>query len=86
MSDLYTKEELDGIIAWAKEADAYSLEELELILMARKLDFMQFVNFAAFVLDRYYPEDIFTGESRDPGPLFLQKFREGIALVREKVE
>lgn len=36
-----------------------------------------------YMLDLIYPEDIFTGESGDPGPVAINKARQALAAARE---
>lgn len=41
------------------------------------------VKIGELVLDRYYPADIFTGESGDSGPVYLVALREALKRVKE---
>jgi len=38
------------------------------------------------ILDQYYPEDIFTGESNDPGPKYIVALRNALKELEKEDE
>ena len=58
-------------------------ERLELIaLLARDEAWRAIVKIGQALLDHYYPQDIFTGVSGDPGPVYVAALREALKNVR----
>ena len=46
-----------------------------------KWSFWTLVEIARLILEADYPPDVFTGASGDPGPVFLARLREALAVL-----
>jgi len=65
-------------------AEAYLAQQEALEADPEKWSFWTLVRIAELLLARAYPEDVFDGSSGDPGPVFVVKLREALAVLSRR--
>ncbi len=59
-------------------------EVFEILIDSCGFDFLLYIG--KKILDKHYPEDIFTGVSGDPGPVYIVALREALNQIEKEEE